>query len=300
MEPLAPSFRNIVWRIRDRYREIRREGGYLYDWAGLASEVRSALATDIRPRLYRHIVIDEGQDLSPEAIRSLVQAAQPDGSVTLFADYAQQIYGQRISWKSCGLRVAKEERFAENYRNTTQIADLALAMAEMPHFKDSPDLVAPTAPTVAGAKPTLARFTDEAHETENVRRQAAELGQYARVAVLARTRAQSRLITKGIPGARVLHDKMSFWDDTPGVYFGTYHSSKGLEFDVVILPFCSATRWPDPDAVGAFGDDEAAARDSRLLYVGVTRARSELLVTYTGELTGLLPDPSSSLWADTG
>jgi superfamily I DNA/RNA helicase len=82
------------------------------------------------------------------------------------------------------------------------------------------------------------------------------------------------------------------------VYAGTYHSAKGLEFDAVILPYCGTNNVPDTETVHAFGTAEALARSARLLYVGVTRAKSELLVTYTGDLTEVLPDTSSELWLE--
>lgn len=59
----------------------------------------------------------------------------------------------------------------------------------------------------------------------------------------------------------------------------TYHSAKGLEFPIV---FCSMTHlFPCGRASGA----EDAAKEvegeaARLLYVGMTRARDQLYVTY--------------------
>lgn len=51
------------------------------------------------------------------------------------------------------------------------------------------------------------------------------------------------------------------------------HSNKGLEFDIVIL--CG---------LGGLKDDgESLYRETRLLYVGMTRARRQLLVTASGE-----------------
>src|SRR5947208_16975415 len=94
----------------------------------------------------------------------------------------------------------------------------------------------------------------------------------------------------------MLHDNMQRWELDAGVYAGTYHSAKGLEFDVVFLPSCGADRWPDTDTVAAFGHDEAASRESRLLYVGVTRARDELIITHTGDATTLLPSIDSGLY----
>jgi superfamily I DNA/RNA helicase len=296
MAPLQQGQRQATWLIRERYIELRTTEGRPYDWSGLPREVLTHLRTDERPRMYRHIVVDEAQDLSPEAIRSLVAAVQPGGSLTLFGDYAQQIYGQRISWKSVGLSITTPELFTDNYRNTRQIADLALAMTEMPHFKDSPDLVAPKSPAVDGALPTLVQCANAQDEFTLVRQRAAAAGRFARVGIFTRTRQQVHAFSGGIRGATELHKNMARWSDEPGVYVGTYHSAKGLEFDLVFLPYCSATRFPEPDAVAAYGQQDAESRDARLLYVGVTRARTELLATYSEALTTLLPSATSGLW----
>lgn len=297
MAALQPGQRRAVWDIRKNYLAARTEGGYPYDWAALPAVVRASLAADTAARRYKHIVVDEAQDLSPESIRSLAEAIPPEGSLTLFADYAQQIYGQRVSWHSCGLKVAKTEVFLDNYRNSPEIARLAIAMAQMPHFTDSPDLVEPRAPQrAAGAKPTLVGYPSPAAEAAAVAANAATFGKLARVGVLARTRAEARLAVGGVAGVRMLHDNMQRWEIDPGVYAGTYHSAKGLEFDVVFLPFCGADRCPGSDVVAAFGYDEAASRESRLLYVGVTRARDELIITHTGEPTPLLPPADSGLY----
>jgi superfamily I DNA/RNA helicase len=298
MAALGPSQRRAVWDIRRNYLATRVAGGYPYDWAGLPAAVRASLAADTAARRYKHIVVDEAQDLSPESIRSLAEAIPADGSLTLFADYAQQIYGQRVSWRSCGLKVAKAEPFRDNYRNSHEIARLAIAMAQMSHFRDSADLVEPRAPQrAAGAKPTLIRYPSPEAEAAAVTANAADFGRFARVGVLARTRAEARLAVAGMDGVRMLHDdNIKRWEIDTGVYAGTYHSAKGLEFDVVILPFCGANRCPDDDAVAAFGFEEAASRESRLLYVGVTRARDELIITHTNELTPLLPPAGSGLY----
>jgi len=287
--------RTAVWRILRTYQRLRGELGVRYDWYDIATSVREQLAADPAPRRYRHVVIDEGQDLSPEAIRSLVEAADPDGSVTFFGDYAQQIYGQGISWRACNLdlRGRPVEWFADNYRNSPEIARLAIAMSRMPLFVGNPDdLVEPVEPTTAGIPPTLVRCHDEAQEIAIVQSRARALGRVGSVAVLARTWADARRACRGLK-VRKLHPNMPVWDAAPGIYCGAYHSAKGLEFDAVILPFSSNTRMPNRDVVEAFGESEAAARESKLLYVAVTRAKTDLIITYSGTLTTLLPsDPA--------
>jgi superfamily I DNA/RNA helicase len=124
------------------------------------------------PRRYKHIVLDEGQDFSPEMLRSLVGAIPADGSLTFFGDAAQQIYGRRISWRDAGLQVPGPVWFKKNYRNTKEIADLGLAIAAMPYYADEPDMVAPDEFRAAGPKPTLVRFPTEDAETSFIVQQA--------------------------------------------------------------------------------------------------------------------------------
>ncbi|MEV5040757.1 3'-5' exonuclease [Microbacterium sp. LMI1x-1-1.1] len=298
-EPLQPGQRRALWRVVEAYERIRTAGGHTYDWWTLATAVRSGLATDGRERVYRHIVVDEAQDFPPEVLRSLAEAIQPGGSLTVFMDQSQQIYGQRTSWKAAGLTIAKVHEFSENYRNTPEIAAVAVAMAEMPHFQDTPDLVLPKTPRrAAGAKPTLYMASTAANELRQVRAQVEQFGRTARVAVLGRRREAARRAVGGIVGARLLSKDMPPWDDSPGVYYGTFYAAKGLEFEMIAVPFADASLMPESAAVAAYGVDEALARESRLLYVAVTRARTELLISCsTGTLTSLLPAQTDPMWA---
>lgn len=298
LDPLQRAQRQRVWQVRSGYHARRAALGRRYDWWELPSAMRAALAVDDSPRMYRHVVIDEAQDLPPEALRSLRELIVPDGSVTLFADYAQQLYGQRTSWASCGIEVSRVEEFRENFRNSPGIAKLAIATAELPHFRDRSDLVEPTSPAVSGLQPTLYRAATRADELRVVQAQARQLGATSRVAILSRTRQPAREAARGLPFTEISDG--GDWSSDPGVYVGTFYAAKGLEFDAVIMPFMDAEEMPAAAQIEAFGEAEAKERDARLVYVGITRARAELLVTYRDQLTDLLPPPSTGLWALTG
>ena len=281
-----------LFDIYQRYLAHRRQGEKLYDWSDLASAVLRELPSDTSTRRYRHVVIDEGQDFSPEMLRSLAAIIPGDGSLSFFGDIAQQIYGQRMSWRSAGLIARDIWRFKENYRNTRQIAKVALALAAMPHFPDDPDLVEPTAPAADGPLPALRRLSNESEERKLVVPRAVEQARTGTVAILFRTREQERQFRRYLPDdATQLHRDLDAWPSGPGLFYGTYHAAKGLEFDTVFLPLLSGDNWPNPPDVRNLGIEEAASRDSRLLYVGITRARSTLVLTYCGRLTSLLPGP---------
>ena len=287
---VARAERAALFSVYERYLDQRKRGNKVYDWSDLASAVIREFRSDQSKRRYRHVVIDEGQDFSPEMLRSLAAAVPKDGSLTFFGDIAQQIYGHRMSWRNAGLIAPRIWRFEENYRNTKQISRLALALAEMPDFPDDPDLVEPTSPTADGPPPALVRQSDEVEERKFVLSQATNLAQTGTVAILFRTRAQENDFRRHLPSSATrLHRELERWPRGPGLFYGTYHAAKGVEFDTVFLPFLSQDRWPDPDDVRAFGRPEATSRNSRLLYVGITRARSTLVMTGSGQLTPLLP-----------
>ncbi|MCW5254533.1 DEAD/DEAH box helicase [Streptomyces sp. SHP 1-2] len=303
--PLQRSDREVVFAIYQRYEQLRAEAGYEYDFDNMASSALALLRDDPTDRHYRHVIVDEGQDFTPEMIRSLAAAIPGDGSLTFFGDYAQQIYGSRMSWRSLGLHVPRGiVEFAHNYRNSRQIAQLAQSISEMPHFKDEVDLVQPTRPAADGPKPTIVQSPSTERQLAEAARTALALGIDRQVAILMRTREHEAELKRLLADSRVpverLHRNLPRWTDQPGVFYGTYPAAKGFEFDSVILPFCDASDLPKASEVEAHGPEEARARGGRQLYVAVTRARTELVILHSGKLTDLLPNEMSDLYVRVG
>ncbi|NSC21320.1 AAA family ATPase [Streptomyces albus subsp. chlorinus] len=301
--PLSMPDREAAFDVYETYLRLR-EPHAPYDWDDVATAVRRALEADGAPRRYRHVVVDEGQDFTPEMIRGLAAAVPDDGSLTFFADYAQQVYGSRMSWRSLGLDVPEGPvRFVDNHRNSAPIAALAGAAARMPHFTDEVELVEPRPPVTAGPRPTVFQAPDEAGQLRMAARAAlAQYGERQRVAVLMPTREHEKRLLPllecgGTVTVRRLDAELSGWTPHgPLLSYGTYFAAKGLEFDSVVLPLCDAERLPHPDAVAAHGEAEARARQARALYVALTRARRSLLLLHSGQLTDLLPDEMSDLF----
>jgi DNA helicase-2/ATP-dependent DNA helicase PcrA len=83
-------------------------------------------------------------------------------------------------------------------------------------------------------------------------------------------------------------------DEARGVVLLTYHRAKGLEFDVVFLP-----RLEDKELPFALArTDEDLAEERRLFYVGITRARRTLVISWAASRPGerrSRPKPSSFL-----
>jgi DNA helicase-2/ATP-dependent DNA helicase PcrA len=87
-------------------------------------------------------------------------------------------------------------------------------------------------------------------------------------------------------------------DEGDAVHVLTYHKAKGLEFDVVFMVGLVADRFPGRDRRDAFelpdelisdalpDADQHVAEERRLFYVGMTRAREELVMTWARDYGG--------------
>jgi hypothetical protein len=219
-------------------------------------------------------------------------------SLTFFGVVAHQLYGRRISWRHAGLTIKAPWNFKRNYRNSQQIAKVGIAISEMPYFAGTADMVVPTHFAAAGPQPTLVRCSSREAEIELAIAQAREAAATASVAVLVRRHEEEPPLKKALRReGRYLSRDMTDWSPDPGISFGCLHNAKGFEFDTVIILGLDEERWPDPQAIAAEGQTEAEASDGRLLYVGVTRARSALILTHVGAPTRLLP-PNDGLWTE--
>ena len=283
---------DYIFHVYQHYQALRAQTSYLYDWDDIAHVVEQTLAGDHTPRYYRHVVIDEGQDFTPAMLRSLALAIPRDGSLTFFGDMAQQIYGNRISWRMAGLHPGKPWEFRENYRNTRQIAALCLALTHTAAFQGTADLVTPREPRADGPLPVIVHCATPQVERDLVVQQARALASQQSVAILLRRREDANVYrdTLGKSSVHYLYRDLALWSPQ-GISVGTYHSAKGFEFDTVFLPQCTADRIPDGERLGAFASrPDGLAQEARLLYVSLSRARTRLIITHTRPLTTLLPE----------
>ena len=81
----------------------------------------------------------------------------------------------------------------------------------------------------------------------------------------------------------------------PGVVLATLHSAKGLEWEHVFLVGVSEGFMPfgvEAGSVSASSKSQAINEERRLFYVGLTRARKQVYISYSGSpspfLSGLL------------
>lgn len=248
---------------------------------------------------YDAVLIDEGHDFRPEWLKLIVQMVNPDSnSLLVLYDDAQSIYGgpkkRKFSFASVGIKATGRTTILKlNYRNTREILEVAR------HFAD--ELLAPSevgedeAPTVqpigagrSGPKPLLIELPTVQAEVEHIAevlRDEHRTGTpWSEMAVLYRHYDLMETVSGTLQRYGIPHECPQVTKRfTPGadtVKVVTMHSSKGLEFPLVCIP-----------GIGmAHKHDEQPEDEARLLYVAMTRATRQLVMTHgaTSQFAGKL------------
>lgn len=247
---------------------------------------------------YRHIVIDEAQDLSPDQWR-LLRAAVAEAPDDLFiaGDTHQRIYHNRASFREVGVNIAgRSSRLNLNYRTTAEILGWSMGLLRGQPIDDMDgglDSIAGCTSHVHGPAPRLESAPSVDAEAKQVAAAVtdwldggvapAEIGIAVRAKWFA-TKIEKALASAGIASVR-LADASDADDDA--VRIGTMHRMKGLEFRCMAVAGVSAKQVPEPNAVTPIEDDEQTHRQNLeqercLLFVACTRAREQLLVTWHG------------------
>lgn len=262
----------------------------------LVETVIDAVEKGYIPRAqYGALLIDEGHDFEEAWFKLIVQMIDSEtNSLLLLYDDAQSIYKNRsglgFSLSSVGIQAQGRTTVLRlNYRNTREILSFAYRFAS--HYLEQQDtdddhipLIQPEAAGNTGPEPVvrqLKSLKDEAdYAAACISKWHAQGVRWSDIAVLCFTRYQGDIVAGRLRGRDIpflwMSDgkhKRAYDPNQDCVSVMTLHSSKGLEFDRVIMV-----------GVGQIKeDDEREAQDARLLYVGMTRAQECLLVTTSAD-----------------
>ncbi len=245
---------------------------------------------DIPRGQYGALMVDEGHDFQPQWYQLVVQMVDPaSNSVLILYDDAQNIYGKKerrkFSWKSVGIEAAGRTTILRlNYRNTLEVLSVARSfadnvLADSQSDEDGIPRIQPESAGRRGPMPTLLRCRDR---WEEMRQMIAGLHEahdhghaWGEMAVLCHSTCQfpgvkAALQKAGIPChvAETAKDKDGLFQSGDCVRVLTMHSSKGLEFPVVMIP------WLDGMYPGK--DEREAENQVKVLYVAMTRATERL------------------------
>ncbi len=240
---------------------------------------------------YDAILIDEAQDFELEWFKTCVQALRdPEhGDLLIAVDGAQSLYGRPkgSTWISVGVQARGRSRSLDrNYRNTRELLSFAWGLTQdtlQVADTETNVRVAPREVWRHGPPPKFFEASDEEDEKRAVVRELQRLQKLgisgSRIGILY---AQDRggrihrlhrdLQEDGIELCWVREQNRDSFTSQPGVRLSTIKSAKGLEFSAVIL--VALDQLPD--------DRDTPEENINLLYVALTRAQEQLLMTWKG------------------
>jgi DNA helicase IV len=234
-----------------------------------------------------YIIIDEAQDFSIQDIINFQKNAKK--GMFIFADENQRLYDKNLK-KETTLTVSllnQEINFPtiklkHNYRISKSISELICNLY--------PDSLLSNNSFDSGHKPIFIKCNTPLQELEYIKtyittntnedigillkqNRASEEGSYLanrntkKIVIPGILETKEYLDSSGIHiGYKYERDDNLVFTDNKNVNVMTYHSSKGLQFDTVILPFCNILNSHSNLCVN---------------YVGMTRSKSKLIVTYS-------------------
>ncbi|NUT43306.1 MAG: UvrD-helicase domain-containing protein [Thermoactinospora sp.] len=224
---------------------------------------------------YRHIVVDEGQDLSPAQWR-LLRAAVPhaDDDFFVLGDPHQRVTDHRVTLEQVGI-LATHHTLKLSYRLPQELLSfgvrlrgggptdgLVTGVSELYGYRA----------TRHGERPMVRAYDSPEAELEGLAATVdgwlAEGVAPDRIAVAARTTALARRAGRLLEGR--------------GVLVTTFYGLKGREFDRVALFAVSEGIVPDPPPDDPGSRARALQRERSVLFVACTRAKALLYISHFG------------------
>jgi hypothetical protein len=293
--PLTKTQRSQLWQAARRVTAelaAAHESTHLQ----LANEATHLLWQAGAPR-YRHILVDEAQDLHPSQWR-LLRAAVAPGPDDLFiaADPHQRIYANKVSLASLRINVrGRSRRLSLNYRTTQEILAWAVPLVgtdPVAGLDGEADSLLGYRSPIHGQRPQLRLATTRAEEFAFLAGRlrswlAAGIEPHA-IGVAARSASLVREAREALKANGITTGSLSSRSSTQGIRAGTMHTMKGLEFQAVAVIGVEQGLVPEPAAVTSASEDAVShaqdlQRERCVLFVACTRARDHLYVSGTGE-----------------
>lgn len=284
---------DVLAGLKGWERKMKQVG--VVDYLALTNALIEKLDS-LTPR-YDHVLIDEAQDFGTtelSIVRKLVAAGPND--IFLCGDIAQTVLPKHRSLAKAGVQLGARDRILQNYRNSREILraahSLLISNLDESLFEDDGlELLDPKFANFSGPAP-LALCAD------SLELEIAYARTYAQTRLAAGVRSVCIVIagytardvdafaaTCGLESLNGLYDPL----ESPLV-FSDLEQTKGYEFETLIVVNCRNGVLP---ATGA--PDEEAYRQGCKLYVAMTRARRELILSFSDEASPWLASVSDTI-----
>ena len=293
-----------IWNVFEAYQNMMKEQK-LRDINTAMYECRMLLTKSTSETRYKHVIVDEGQDLSVNGFRLLraIAGEEHDNDIFIVGDAHQRIYKNKAALSKCGINVRGRSSILRiNYRTTEEIRKAAFALLNGISFDDLDDDFDTgdrCQSLTHGKAPQVLRFSNANEEFDAVLKEIKALisgGVSAKnICVVARTH---KLLDDYIAqftanGLRCYEIKGNKADDRglDGIRVATMHRVKGLEFQYIfvvaankrIIPLASAI-----DHTDGVSEQETMTAEKCLLYVALTRAQKGAYISGYGQMSEFL------------
>ncbi len=282
---LSKDQRKQIFQIYQNYQQYLQANNR-WDWHEahrLALQKLQNGLTNFEP--YDAVLIDEAQDWAPLWLKVIQAVLKPEGLLFLADDPSQSIY-RYFSWKEKGIPVVGRTRWLRvPYRNTFEIYQAAYRLIE--EYEEIQQSLAEEGEQVTpalnpqtmrhGQRPLLKKCRGAVDEinfiVDTVQTLRSQGIRDEQIGILLRRKED---IDKLKPHLKGFNGQIS-----------TIHAFKGLELEAVFLPVLQRTfdfKENDPQK------QIKEAQERRLFYMGMTRARNYLYLSYVGDLPAVFED----------
>ena len=284
---LSNQDKEIAWSIYALFQENAKRARYL-DWPDLYMFLNDNMYRIPEDKKIDYILVDEAQDMTVGKLRLLKGLTRE--SLTIAADVAQKIYKTSFTWKEVGIDISgrSSKSLSKSFRSTKQIVLLAedLMAYNRKSESNSDEYTVAVLPEQEGLKPRLVRCNSmEIEKTYLINLlKGYDLSKEV-VGIICRTDRDvdemRSLLSRNYLGYEFVDKKKKSeakWSLLrPGIKVVKAHSSKGLEFDRVIIPYLEDSKYP----YRLFNIEEEQMEEymrmeRSILYVVMTRARKSL------------------------
>ncbi len=293
-----------IWKVFEAYQNLMKER-QIRDVNTAMYECRLLVEKNSSESKYKHVIVDEGQDLSSNAFRLLraIAGEEHENDIFIVGDAHQRIYKNKAALSKCGINIrGRSSVLRINYRTTEEIRKAAFALLNGISFDDlddSFDTGDRCQSLTHGSAPEVLATANANEEFDTILTKIKGLvdgGVSAKnICVTARTHKLlddyiSHFTSNGIRCYEIKGNKA---DDRglEGIRVATMHRVKGLEFQYVfivaannrIIPLASAIDHSD-----AVSEQETMTAEKCLLYVAMTRAQKGAFISGYGKMSEFL------------
>ena len=293
-----------IWEVFESYIDLMKEK-QVRDINTAMYECKQLILKESSDLQYASIIVDEAQDLSPNAFRLLRTMVGEEHKNDLFivGDSHQRIYKNKAALSKCGINIRGRSSILKiNYRTTEEIRKSAIALLKGISFDDLDDdldtgdrcqsLTHGEVPEISAYKTANEEFDGLLEKINNLIKSGVST---KNICVVARTHKllDDYIANFTANGLRCFEIKGSKADDRSldGLRVATMHRVKGLEFQYIfivaankgIIPLNAAISNTDP-----VSEQETITAEKCLLYVALTRAQKGAYISSYGKTSDLL------------